>query len=265
MTANITPLMGMTYLDPHAHAEELHLLDAWRTRALDTVWRHASDWTHPATEAVVEAFVGGADPTEAVRRLGEARAAVGAGMSETIDDLMCLFRALGLPAEPELVREVAIGWATGAEIEPQTGCTDPVTGLRTRGYLVARMQELYDAPGGARPWDAHALLVLDVRLDGASTTTRFRAGALVGSVLLDVLGTGHPSAQLRPGLFAMLVDRATAPATVAALRTRVDHVTAERFTAFGQASQLRSPARTWIEQLPDDPTLCPSLVESLSL
>lgn len=255
----------MTHREPHAHAEELHLLDTWRTRALDTVWRHPGDWSHPATEAVVEAFVNGTDPAEAVRRLGEARALVGVTMSETIDDLMCLFRAVGLPAEPELVREVAIGWATGTEVEPQTGCTDPVTGLRTRGYLVARLQELYDAPEGARPWDAHALLVLDVRLDGASTTMRFRAGAIVGSVLLDVLGTGHPSAQLRPGLFAMLVDRATAPRTVTTLRARVDAVTAERFSGFGLESQLRSPARTWLEQLPDDATLCPSLVESLTL
>lgn len=265
MTANLSPLMGMTHHEPHAHAEELHLLDTWRTRALDSVWRHPGDWSHPATEAVVEAFVSGADPAEAVRRLGEARAHAGVAMSETIDDLMCLFRALALPAEPELVREIAIGWATGIEVEPQTGCTDPVTGLRTRGYLVARMQELYDAPEGARPWDAHALLVLDVRLDGASTTTRFRTGAIVGSVLLDVLGAGHPSAQLRPGLFAMLVDRVSAPRTVTAGRARGDHVTATRFVTPGKEPQLRAPARTWLEQLPDDGSLCPSLVESLSL
>lgn len=255
----------MTYRDPHVHAEELHLLDTWRTRALDSVWRHPSDWGHPATEAVVEAFVSGADPARAVRRLGESRAAIGAGMSEAIDDLVCLFTVLGLPPEPELVREIAIGWASGSEVEPQTGCTDPVTGLRTRGYLVARMQELYDAPGGARPWDAHALLILDVRLDGTSTTSRFRAGALVGSVLLDVLGTSHPSAQLRPGLFAMLVDRATAPRTLAVVGTQVDKMTAERFSGIGKTSRLRSPARMWLEQLPDDAALCPSLVESLSL
>jgi len=255
----------MTTLDPHLHAEELHLLDSWRRRALDTVWRHPADWEHPATEAVVEAFVSGEDPSGAVRRLGEARAAVGAGMAETIDDLTCLFRTLGLPAEPELVREVAVGWATGAVVEPQEACTDPVTGLRTPGYLVARMQELYDAPAGSRPWDAHALLVLDVRLDGATTTTHVRAGAIVGSVLLDVLGAGHPSAQLRPGLFATLLARSHAPATLRVLRGRVDEVTTSRFTSFGEASQLRSPARTWLEQLPGEAALCPSLVESLRL
>jgi len=255
----------MTTLDPHAYAEETHLLDAWRTCALGTVWRHAADWAHPATEAVVETFVSGEDPAEAVRRLGEARATVGAGLPETIDDLACLFRALGLPVEAGLVREVAIGWAAVSVVAPQAGCTDPTTGLRTRGYLVARLEELYDAPPGARPWDAHALLVLDVRLDGTASSTYVRAGAIVGAVLLDVLGPGHPSAQLAPGLFATLVDRASAPATALLLRARVEDAAAARLTAGEHEQLLRSPARTWLEQLPDEAALCASLVESLRL
>lgn len=254
----------MTPSDPALRAEEDRLLLAWRTRALATVWRHPGDWEHPATEALVEALVEGDDPRPAVRRLGAARALVGAGMDETVDDLVCLFRAVGTEPDAALVREVAVGWAHESVREPQLAVTDPLTGLRTPGYLVARMEELYDAPA-ARAALEHALLMLDVSVDDGRTTSRFRVGASVGAMLADVLGPGHPTAQVRTGLFVALVARSRAAVTVDVLRERIDRLALDTASGPAVAPLLRNPARLWVEQLPDGPGLCASLVESLGL
>lgn len=231
------------------------VLRGWRTASLTTVWRHGDDWAHPAAEALVEALESGVDPTPAAQRLGAARAERGSDMAETLDDLGCLYDTLGFDAPLDVTRAVAVGWAEAQEATAASqSSTDPLTGLRTPAYLTARLEETFTA--APAPW---CLLVLDVATEGGHRLDQIRVGALVGAALARMLGRYHPTAQLRPGLFAIMTLRDDAlPTTVEDIRKLIIGLT----SVVGPRS-MRSPARLWVERLPADPAGCAGLLSSL--
>lgn len=143
-------------------------VDALRTRWAEesaaSGWLAVSDWWDPACDAVVEALVARRDPSAAIFRLGVARADLGCGIEETIDDLVALWR-IYIGGEPPafLVRQVCSGWAD-AGLRPLGAdtCIDPTTQLFTRAYLEARLGDLYRNGRGGLPADEYALVVVDI-------------------------------------------------------------------------------------------------------
>lgn len=246
----------MTDPDQHPAPQEA-LLRTWRESSLGTVWRHADDWMHPAAEALVEALENGYDPAPAARRLGAARAELGSDMAETIDDVGCLFSTLGFDAPPEVTRAVAVGWAEAQEsLATSRSCTDPLTGLRTVTYLAARLEETYEDAEHALPW---CLLLVDVATGSSLRLDEIRVGALVGAALARTFGKFHPAAQLRPGLFAVMIPRSDdLPRVLDDVRNLVGGLAAVVGPRF-----MRAPARLWVEGLPDDATRCAWLLDSL--
>jgi hypothetical protein len=76
------------------------------------VWRWPADWYHPAVDALAEAVLAGSDPCGAAGRLGEVRGRGSVGIAESIDDLACLFRSIGVLQPPlAVVRALCQGWA----------------------------------------------------------------------------------------------------------------------------------------------------------
>lgn len=236
------------------------LLARWRDASLAQVWRHPGDWFNGAVEAIVEALEAGDCPIAAARRLGAVRAEAGSDMAETLDDVLCLFDVIGLPAPGEVVREVALGWVQATSgTAVARACTDPTTGMRTPAYLVARIEELYDAPPGMRCVDQWCLLLADIGTDGVPPLSRLRVGALAGSRLGGVFGVRHPMAQVRPGLFAVLIPRGPQ-------LPRILMLTRQSLSALAELlppDVVRAPPRLWIERLPDDAAQVTGLLDSL--
>src|SRR5919107_600421 len=118
--------------------------ERWRAASLAEVWLRPGDWYHPAVDALVEAVGEGRAPAAAAGRLGNARGASGVGIGEALDDLVCLYRALDIPPDPEVLRGLAIGWVQGREtLTSFTGVRDSATGLPTGDYLGERLRETY--------------------------------------------------------------------------------------------------------------------------
>ncbi|WP_298455089.1 hypothetical protein [uncultured Cellulomonas sp.] len=238
--------------------------ERWQSSSVASVWLRPADWYHPAVDALVEAVLDGSDPVPAAERLGAARAAAGVGISETIDDLACLFRALGDDAPPlELVRAVCEGWAADHAAAPAlTHCIDPDSGLPTAEYLGVRLGETYGSAqrAGARATETHALLVVDVEAQPLAPWSRIVRSAIVGEGLTLLYGEGYPMAALGRGVFAVLVERASDLGPQALeLRTRL----AEHARSHGAQDLVRQPPRVWLEPLPDSRTRAVELLEHL--
>ncbi|MGV8978911.1 MAG: hypothetical protein ACOH17_12780 [Cellulomonas sp.] len=241
----------MATLRPGISALPPNIRESWRHQSEQSVWLRPSDWYHPAVDALVESVLTGADASSAAERLGTVRGFGGVGISETIDDLACLYRSTG-SAEPPLavVRALCEGWAEAQAGVPTSGsCVDPESGLPTRDFLGTRLAETYGVAG--RAGDAadrtHCLLLVDVAVAEISPWTRMARSAAVGSALADAYGAGHPMATLGGGLFAILADRGPAlGAQVRAVRAHVAHQ-----AGLLQVDDLvRQPPRLWVEALP---------------
>ena len=225
--------------------------ERWRAASLSEVWLRPGDWYHPAVDAVVEAMEDGRTPEAAAQRLGSARSAAGVGIGETIDDFVCLYRAVGSPPDPEVLRALALGWVQGREKLPVlSGVRDPATGLPTSDYLGERLRETYGAASGAAasvPM-THCLVVIDVAVDGLDAWQRMARSAAVGRTLDQIFGEGHPMAAMSDGVFAVLCERGEAIAQLAQSLRRVIEKNAE---ILGLGEALRRPTRVWVERLPD--------------
>jgi hypothetical protein len=239
--------------------------ERWQAGSLASVWLRPSDWYHPAVDALVEALAEGADATAPAHRLGEARAAAGVGISEMIDDLTCLFSAIGVQTPPlPLVRAACEGWAADHATAPVLAhCVDPDSGLPTAQYLGVRLAETYGAAarGGRQVTDAHALLVIDVEAAELAPWSRIVRSAVVGEGLTLLFGEGHPMAALGRGCFAVLVDRAPDLGGQAlSVRDRlVDHA-----RSHGAQDLIRQPPRVWVESLPATRLQAVELLEHLA-
>lgn len=226
--------------------------DLWRASSVASVWLRPADWYHPAVDALIEAVVAGDDGAPAAERLGEARAESGVGISETIDDLTCLYDALGIDGPPlPLVRSACEGWAAGQASGPVlTHCIDPDSGLPTSQYLGVRLSETYGVADrtGRSASDTHALLFADVESRPLAPWSRIVRSAVVGQALVLAFGEGHPMAALGGGVFAVLVERGPdLGVTAMELRGRL----AEHARSMGAQDLVREPPRVWLEPLPE--------------
>ncbi|MBL0887774.1 hypothetical protein [Myceligenerans indicum] len=227
------------------------LRERWRSESLATVWIRPGDWYHPAVEALVEAVVDRRPVEGPAERLGAARAAVGAGIAETLDDVAALYAVAALPIAPQVMRAVAVGWVAEHERVPlRVTAHDPATGLPTGEYLGERLRETYGTAHreGDDVSTSHCLLMLDVGLDDLDTWQRLARSAAIGRTLHQVFGDGHPMAALTDATYAVLCERSRATADMGqALRRVVEH----NAEVLGLTAEVRRPTRVWLEGLPD--------------
>ncbi|WP_245885915.1 hypothetical protein [Xylanimonas oleitrophica] len=230
------------------HAADLR--EQWRATSLAEVWLRPGDWYHPAVDALVEAVSEDRTPDAAAQRLGAARGAAGVGIGESLDDLSCLYRALGRSADPQALRALSVGWVEGHESLPvHSAVRDPATGLPTADYLGERLRETYGEAlrSGADVPETHCLVVLDVALDDLDAWRRMARSATVGRTLDQVFGDGHPMGVLTDGLYAVLCPRGQGTPQLAQTLRRVIEKNAE---ILGLSEVMRRPTRVWVEKLP---------------
>ncbi|HEY8717755.1 hypothetical protein [Pengzhenrongella sp.] len=241
----------MTTTGEAAAARSPRLREQWRSVSAESVWLRAADWYHPSVDAVVEAVLAGADPGPAAARLGLVRGECGVGITETINDLACLYRTLGWTDPPLApVRALCEGWVAAQEAAPvDAQCRDPETGLPTAEYLRMRLTETYGAAlrAGNLANRTHILLLVDVAVGRIDPWTRIARSAVVGQALRNVYGDGHPMASLGDGVFVVLVDRyPDLGDAILALREEISAHAAR----LGVECLVRQPPRVWLEQLP---------------
>ncbi|WP_156160906.1 hypothetical protein [Demequina maris] len=245
-------------------APAMPLLRRWEAASIGTVWRRPGDWFTPAAEALAEALEARLDTAPAAYRLGEARALVGVGITEAIDDMAVLFRAAGYESAPiRSIRALCEGWTAGdAATRVEPAMNDPESGLGSNDYLVARLGELYGAAerDGTTVSEAYALVLVDVAAADTDPWQRMARNAAIGQSLRDAYGKGRPMARLADGLYAVLVDRGPDMGRgIAELR---DHIS-RRAGQMRVGNLMRQPPRVWIESLPDLHDYAVELVESL--
>lgn len=229
------------------------------------MWLRPADWYHPAVDALVEAVLAGADPCAAAERLGGVRGDDGVGISESIDDLACLYRSAGVPTPPlPAVRALCEGWsAAQAGFATLSSCVDAESGLPTPEYLATRLAETYGIAERADSFAqlTHCLVLVDVASATVSPWSRMARSAAVGAALRGAFGEGHPMASLGGGLFAVLVARGVGlGADVAAIRENVAHHAA----LLDVQDLVRQPPRIWTEELPRTHARAMDLVTELS-
>ncbi|MBD8079834.1 hypothetical protein [Cellulosimicrobium arenosum] len=240
----------MDDLHGHTAAPARGLRDAWRATSAERVWLRAGDWYHPAVDALVEAVLERRDVSAAAERLGRARGDAGVGMGETLDDAGCLYRAHGVDPDHTLLRSVAVGWSEAWDsltIAPEV--VDPESGLATSQYLVHRLRETYGAAqrSGTSCATSHALVGVDVALDGLTGWQRIARSAAMGRALTQAFGEGHPMATLGNGVFVALAERPVDGVALGhELRFRIERTG----LSLGVSAILRRPPRIWVEPLP---------------
>ncbi|WP_143338049.1 hypothetical protein [Demequina sp. NBRC 110054] len=240
------------------------LLRQWESASVDSVWLRPGDWYTPAAEALVEALDARLDTAPAAYRLGQARASVGVGITEAIDDMAVLFRSAGYESAPiRSIRSLCEGWTEGdSATQIATQMHDPESGLGTADYLVQRLAEVYGAAErkGLRVPDTHALVMVDVSVEDSDPWQRMARNAAVGQALTGAYGTGYPMSRLSDGLYAVLVERGAGLGMgIAELR---DHI-GDKAVQMRVANLVRQPPRVWIESLPTTHRYAHELVESL--
>lgn len=239
------------------------LREQWRATSIQSVWLHEDDWYHPAVDAIVESLADGTSPLPACERLGLARAHSGCGLTETIDDLMCLIASPAGPPAAEALRALCTGWVEG-QAAPRSAelFHDPETGLRTADYLAARLDEVYGTASrrGTSAHETHALVVVDVGLDHVSPWQRIARSASMGRTLTDAFGDGHPMAAIGGGTFVSLVELDDdLPATLDDLRILIKQDAGD----LGVSTILRQPPRVWLENLPGTAAEAADLLDRL--
>ncbi|WP_243401134.1 MULTISPECIES: hypothetical protein [Isoptericola] len=248
---------------PSSGAPAADTRERWRAASLTEVWLRPGDWYHPAVDALVEAVEAGRSPEAAAHRLGTARSAAGIGLDETLDDVACLYRAVGAPLDVDAVRGAAQGWVLVRERDPApSGVRDPATGLPTSDYLGERLRETYGRAAGNEQSvpESHCLVVLDVAVDQLGAWQRMARAASVGRTLDQVFGDGHPMASLSDGVFAVLCERSPETARLAQSVRKIVERNAE---VLGVSGSMRRPVRVWVEGLPESHQLALELIRHL--
>ncbi|MQA08639.1 MAG: hypothetical protein GEU98_08820 [Pseudonocardiaceae bacterium] len=234
----------------------LHVLrHRWRVASLATGWRFPSDWPIPEVDDVCSSILEGSDVTDALAKLGRARAAAGAGLPETLSDLAALHAVLVEPdaEQPErlvdadtmpsrLLRVTALAWADAA-LEPihNAEVTDPLTGLTTTAYLRTRLGEMYRrAQHDHRILDAdYALLTVSLGAGVASGWSRLTSMVLVADVVRGVFDSGETLAVLGASTVVVLAERGDELGTKAVLVRRLINERASADPALRAVSQPR--------------------------
>jgi len=254
----------------------LALRERWRVAALAAGWPFPGDWGVPAVDAVCEAATDGRDPTQALGRLGRARAESGAGLDETLHDLATLYAVVsatgglagpGAPAAdgaspvldhvpPRLLRATALGWADVVAGErASTRVVDELTGLTTAGYLRTRLDEVYrcaEVDGHAAD-ERHVLVALALDLTRAGGWTRLLPMLMAAEAMRAVFDGGETLTLLTPSVAVILAGRDER----LALRSKRLRRLATELMARDPDSACVGPARVWLERLPSThPAAC---------
>ena len=172
------------------------LLRSWESASISSVWLRPGDWYTPAAEALAEALHLGLDTAPAAFRLGQARAAAGVGITESIDDMAVLFRSAGFQSAPiRSIRSLCEGWTerdTAPIVAPTM--TDAESGLGTPEYLVQRLAEVYGAAErtATKVSETHALVLVDVSMADHDPWQRIARNAAVGRGTEGLLRAGPP-------------------------------------------------------------------------
>jgi len=241
-------------LEPGA-GESLRALRAlrarWRAASLAAGWRFPSDWALPEVDKVCATLLRDASPEIPIAGLARARAAAGAGLSETLTDLAALHAVITTPdaadglVSPDvdaipsrLLRVAATAWADVAMDKlGSTEVVDPLTGLPTASYLRTRLRELYGRPGRQASED-HTLLVVSVDLSEVNGWPRLTAMILIAEALRVVFDGGESIASLGPSTVAAAVPRDGRIANKAVLLRRALH---ERLSVDDQLESVGAP------------------------
>jgi hypothetical protein len=203
----------------------------WRRESLVSGWSRPHDWWVPEVDVLAAALsragtsfttgagrpsvadtagrLGAAVP--ACAGLGQARAEAGVGLGEALDDLAALYRTLPAGAPPlPAVRAFVESWAdVWLRVVADAGCVDPLTELASRGYLRARLTELYRAAEqtGEPVPDRYRLVVVTLNAPGR------REGRPGWRLLLRRVAVAEALREAFPGgetLAAVAPDRAVA-------------------------------------------------------
>ena len=257
---------SISVTDARSAEESSHstLVEEWRAASVQNVWLRPGDWYTPAVDALAEAIEEGLDTAPPAFRLGEARAAVGVGITEAIDDLAIVFKAAGYEESPiRSVRALCEGWTGGnPAAHLGTGMTDAESGLGTIEYLVQRLVEVYGEAKSKdeRVTETHALVIVDVSVVDSDVWQRIARNAAVGAALKAAYSESHPMAHLRDGVYGVLVRRGESlGAGIAVLR---EHIS-ERAQSMRVGNLTRQPPRVWVEALPDTHAYAVELLNTL--
>lgn len=245
------------------------LRERWRDASVRSVWLRPSDWYHPAVDALATAVLEAGDAEAAAEELGRARGHDGVGIGETVDDLACLYGALGAAQPPTAVlRALCEGWADAQAGTIAFGTAlDPESGLPSRQYLAIRLAETYrDAllptQRTGSPADlGHHLVLIDVAAGDVDPFTRAARSAAVGAAMTTTYGEGHPMATLGGGVFAVLARADEDPGPpLGALQLEIDR----RCELLQVRPSTRQPVRVWVEPLPATHELALQTLERVS-
>jgi len=237
------------------------LLRSWRAESLSSVWSDAAHWWAPAVDAVADALSDPlADARPACEMLGRQRADAGIYLDEARADLQVATGLTGVPEVEavELIDALTVGWVDRTlDTYFTSACVDPLTGLTSMPYLLARLSEVYADAGqrGVAVPDEYALVT--VQTGGGHDPLQ---ASLELTAVQAALRTAFPGGETLTKVgasFAVALARRTEPQlgeSLARLRTELRGA---------EQDGLVSRTRVWLERLPSNPQDLPGLFRQL--
>lgn len=236
------------------------LRDEWGRLSRERLGLSRQQWLHTAATELLRALLTGDDVEPALCSLGEARAAAGVSLADTLADLAVLdelapwhFRHPSMHLD-RLATAAAVGtaWAETYHESSPMSCLDELTGLVTTPFLVARLEQIYRHCDylGMCPSDTYTLVVAQIDRKDPSPFTRVAQRLRLARDLRLCFPGGDTLAVFEP---------TEASQTMAALTSRVPELP----TAMGGLAMGGGRRRIWAETLPDDVEEAVELVSHL--
>jgi GGDEF domain-containing protein len=239
----------------------LNLRSRWQTASIASGWRFPTDWAVAEVDLVCKAMLTGAEPDDALVRLGRARAMAGSGLGETLQDVAALHAVLTVhgddgmvAADPDvmparLLRVTALAWSDVLVRQlANTEASDSLTGLANGAYLRARLREVY-REAAANQDDVrsrYVFVLISPDLAQTSGWSRLAAMVLLADVLRTVFDGGQTLATIGPTTLLVLAERdGRLSQRVASARW----VAADRLGVDPTLREVGPPA-VWLEKLP---------------
>ena len=236
------------------------LRERWFEQSSGAGWAFVSDWHHAAVDALCEACLLGQNIWAPAERLGSVRADKGVSLGETLADLDGLACVLPDISDGVVHRAASLGWAERMTT-PRHAVFDPLTGLVSVDYLRTRLGEVYRAAdvAGTKVSSTHALVTVRLNLAGRTGWDRLTPLVLAGDTMRTVFDGGQTLARLADHMAVVLTDRSPMLARRTHLLTGM---VAQRLGRDRQSAE--SPARIWIERLPDNGPSAVDLIGELA-
>ncbi|NYE95982.1 hypothetical protein FHU41_002232 [Psychromicrobium silvestre] len=159
------------------------LLSAWRRLSEMACWREPDDWLIPEVEVFAQALLGEGDIERAALLLGAARALLGVGVVETVEDLRCAYVAAAKTLDIDSIQAMLEGWSANFQLALGDSCTDPSTGLATIAHLERLLLD-HCASAELEESKVLAAIKLPVRLNFGTAPTGWALKAELGSASL---------------------------------------------------------------------------------